>query len=73
MIVHANAVSDPRAMVIESEHTLTADRAVMGSWWPMPLALVAVAPADEPELIFMEVESDLVLDRNEVACIHVVD
>ena len=44
VVVDADAVADPRTVMIEPGYTLAADRAVMRTGWPEALTLSAVSP-----------------------------
>lgn len=49
MVVQANAVANPGAMVIHPHHAGIADRTMMGPWWPDHIAFEAVPPPNKAQ------------------------
>ena len=51
VIVHADAVTDPWAMMVHSHDATRAHGAMVCSWWPYRLAFHTVSPVDKaPDL-----------------------
>ena len=47
MVAFAHTIAYPGTVMVHSENTSSAHRAVMGSWWSNRCTLHAVAPVDE--------------------------
>jgi len=73
MVVASNAVSDPRTMMIHAHDTLVADGAVVSTGWSEHVALEAVAPLDQVQIVHMEFLVHQLLDLVPIIIRHIVD
>ena len=73
MVVKADTVAYPGAVVIHSHHALAAKGAMMSPWWPKRLALLAVAPAYQHPGLLRKVRHNVVFKFVPICVRHIVN